>query len=251
MALFKNSYYSHQHSLNVLNLLREYDTFLESLSSIADMGCGEGLDALWWAELTTRDDRPIPLDYRVYAVDKNTKQLAPEIANHKRIIVTEGDFSNVVTPNVDLIWAHDVLQYSNEPIKTLTAWKQTLNLNGMLVISVPQSMYYDYAHSRMVVESHDHQFQNYNLLNLMYMLALTGFDCRDAYFYRDKSTPWLYAAVYASNHEPLNPDTTWYELADRHLVNDSVINSINLHGYAKLQDIVVTWLDKNHYLITD
>ena len=55
MALFKNGYDSHQHSLEVLNLLYGYDSFLDNLKVIADMGCGRGYDAQWWAQLTTRE----------------------------------------------------------------------------------------------------------------------------------------------------------------------------------------------------
>ena len=83
------------------------------------------------------------------------------------------------------------------------------------------------------------------------MLSISVFDCRDAYFYRKRSTPWLYAAVYASQHEPLTQQATWYDLAERNLVNDSVINSVNQHGYARMEDLVVTWLDKDYYKITD
>ena len=83
------------------------------------------------------------------------------------------------------------------------------------------------------------------------MLAISGFDCRDAYFYRKRNTPWLYAAVYASGHDPLTQQATWYDLAERNLVNDSVINSVNRYGHARLEDLVVTWLDKDYYKITD
>ena len=83
------------------------------------------------------------------------------------------------------------------------------------------------------------------------MLAISGFDCRDAYFYRKENTPWLYIGVYASEHNPITQDATWYDLADRHLINDSVINSVTKYGYARLEDVVVSWFDKNLYQITN
>jgi hypothetical protein len=131
----------------------------------------------------------------------------------------------------------------------LRTWKDTLQENGMLILTVPQGTYVN--NSSLIVEQHNHQYYNYNILNLIYMLAISGFDCRDAYFYRRRNTPWLYAAVYASGHKPLTQQATWYDLADRNLVNDSVINSVNRHGHAKLEDLVVTWLDKDYYKITD
>jgi len=251
MALFKNSYYSHEHSLEVLNLLYGYDSFLDSLTTIADMGCGQGLDSQWWATLMTRDDPPEPRDYVVYAVDKDTSQIESDIlVNNPNIIPINGDFEQRIIPiQVDLMWAHDSFQHARDPWKCLTAWRNTLNENGMLILTIPQGTYV--KHGYLTIEQHAHQFYNYNVLNLIYMLAITGFDCRDAYFYRKKDSPWLYAAVYASPHRSLTQTATWYELADLKLINDSLIDSVNKYGHARLEDLVVTWLDKDFYKITD
>jgi hypothetical protein len=84
------------------------------------------------------------------------------------------------------------------------------------------------------------------------MLAVSGFDCRDAYFYRDPNSPWLYAAVYATVNDPMGDrEVTWHELAEKRLINDSLLNSINKYGYVRLDDVVVMWLDKNFYQITN
>lgn len=252
MALFKNSYESHQHSLKVLKLLYEYDAFLDSLQVIADMGCGDGSDACWWATLETRDDPPEPHEYIVYAVDQDLTRLNRQARDHERIIPIEGNFETRLIPRkVDFIWAHDSFQYSRNPYKTLAAWKETMNENGMLLMSVPQTTYFDAQLNRQVVTSHSHQYHSYNLLNLIYMLAISGFDCRDAYFFREEGTPWLYAGVYASQHGALDGNPTWYDLADRGLINDSLINSVQRNGYAKLDDVVVSWFDKNNYIIKD
>ena len=250
MGLFKNTYESHQHSLKVLNLLREYDTFLESLSVIADMGCGCGLDTKWWAELTTRDTTPEPLNYLVYAVDKNIKKIEQDVLQLKNVTPIEGDFEDRIVPRqVDLMWAHDVLQYAKDPFKCLSTWKSTMNTNGMLILSIPQSTYI--KDNRLVTVSYSGQYYNYNVLNLMYMLAASGFDCRDAYFYREQNSPWLYAAVYATQNKPFSERPTWFELADMKLVNESVINSLNKYGYVKLDEILVCWMDKENYFIKD
>jgi SAM-dependent methyltransferase len=248
MALFRNPYESHFHSTQVLNLLYEYDSFLDSVEVVADMGCGSGLDTKWWATLQTRDDPPVPHNYMVYAVDKNISQLEQD-AKQPNVITIEDDFEHRIVPRqVDVIWAHDVLQYAVNPMGCLAAWRETLNVDGMLIVSVPQITYME--HGRLRTINHSNQYHSFNTLNLMYMLAMNGFDCRDAYFYREPNTPWLYAAVYASEHRPL-PSATWYDLADRNLINDSVISSVHRHGHARLEDIYVCWLDKNNYLITD
>lgn len=251
MALFKNAYYSHEHSLKVLNLLYGYDSFLDSIQSVADMGCGEGLDVEWWATLMTRDEPPEPRNYTVYAVDQNIKHIEADLLKRNpNIFPIERNFEErAISRNVDLIWAHDSFQYARDPFKCLNIWKQTLNENGMLILSIPQGTYV--YNGGLKIEQHSQQYYNYNVLNLIYMLAVSGFDCNDAYFYREENSPWLYAAVYASNQEPLTQDASWYDLANRGLINDSLQNSVNKYGYARLDDLVVTWLDKDYYKITN
>ena len=251
MALFKNAYASHEHSLEVLNQIYSYDTFLDNLKVIADMGCGVGLDTEWWATLTTRDDPPEPHNYTVYAVDKNIRQLDPDILTaNPNIIPIEKDFEERCIPRqVDLMWAHDSFQYARNPLDCLASWKSMMSVNGMLVLTVPQTTYYH--NNRLVVEHHNNQHYTFNILNLMYMLAMSGFDCNDAFFYRKENSPWLYAGVYASEHDPLPPKSTWYDLADLRLINPSLINSVNKYGYARMEDLVVSWYDRNNYQITN
>lgn len=252
MALFKNPYDSHAHSMQVFNLLREYDTFLESLSVIADMGCGAGLDTQWFATLETRDDVPEPMNYTVYAVDRNIDNIMPDVKKLPNVVPIEGDFEQRLIPRqVDLMWAHDVFQSIQDPWNTLKVWKQTMSHNGMLLLAIPQTTYYDYTRKKLIVDCHSHQYYSYNLLTLTYMLASSGFDCRDAYFFRETNTPWLYAGVYASEHEPLGKGASWHDLADRQLINDSLINSVQKHGHARLEDVIVSWFDRDNYFILD
>ena len=251
MALFKNAHASHDHSLEVLNLLYGYDSFLDNLKVIADMGCGEGRDSEWWATLATRDDPPQPHNYIVYAIDQTMAQCDHDILkNNPNIIPIEQNFEEYTIPRkVDLMWCHDSFQYARNPMATLAHWKSMINENGMLVLSIPQNTYIN--NSRLTIENHSHQYFNYNILNLIYMLAIAGFDCRDAYFYRKENTPWLYAGVYATQHETLPKHATWYDLAERKLISDSLINSVNKYGYARLEDLVVAWFDKDLYQITN
>ena len=251
MALFKNAHDSHRHSLEFLNLIYGYDSFLDNIGAVADMGCGWGYDSEWWATLETRDDPVEPRDFIVYAVDQNIDNLDPEIlAANPRLIPIKGDFEKTVTPRkVDIIWSHDSFQYARDPLGTLKVWKETLNVNGMLMLSIPQTTYVQ--HNRLVVSTHSHQYYSYNILTLMYMLAISGFDTRDAYFYRKENSPWLYAGVYASENEPVPAHATWYDLMERNLVNESVANSIRKFGYARLEDVVVQWFDKSLYQISN
>ena len=82
----------------------------------------------------------------------------------------------------------------------------------------------------------------------MYMLAVNGFDCKDAYFYRNPNDPWLYAAVYKSDIKPMDPKTTsWHDLADLNLISNSANESLTRYGYVKQEDLITVWLDKDFY----
>lgn len=251
MALFKNAHDSHRHSMEMLDMIYGYDSFLDNISTVADMGCGHGLDTEWWATLYTRDDPPEPRNFLVYAVDQNIDNIdADLLAANPNIVPIKGNFEDRIIPRqVDIIWSHDSLQYARDPLSTLKVWKNTLNVNGMLMLVVPQTTYIQ--HNRLIVSNHSHQYYSYNILNLMYLLALSGFDTRDAYFYRKENSPWLYAGVYASDYDPVSDHASWYDLVERNLVNESVAASVHKFGYARLEDVVVQWFDKSLYQISN
>lgn len=247
MTLFANPELSHQHSLEILNLLYGYDSFLDSISVVADMGCGPGLDAQWWATLMTRDDPPEPRNYKVFAVDTDLSRVDQNLRELPNVSWLGYDFeqASVLPQQVDLIWCHDAFQYVLNPIATLANWSRQLNVNGMLAMAIPQSV--NYIRNRLNYRTDSHVYHNYSIANLVHMLAVNGFDCRDAYFYKNPETNWLYLAVYKSS-EPMDPRTTsLYNLADRGLLHDSIIDSLTKYGHVNNDDIVYPWLDKDFY----
>lgn len=250
MVPFKNAQESHNHSKKILDILYGYDSFLDSLEYVADFGCGSGLDLQWWATLETRDDPPEPRNYKCYAVDKNIARINPSIKDLPNVRAISADIEGVDTPisrTIDFIWCHDTFQYLVNPLQTLSMWNRQLNVNGMLLLSFPQSISYEY--NRLKNTGWSSCYYNHNIVTLMYMLAVNGFDCRDAYFYKETNDPWLYAAVYKTNTDPLDPKiTTWFELADRGLLNDSVIECLTRFGHVRQEEIVTTWLDKDFHL---
>jgi trans-aconitate methyltransferase len=243
---FKNPHYSHEHSLEILNLLYGYDSFLDSLKVICDMGCGSALDAQWWATLETRDDPPEPRGYRVYAVDRDFERVEPDLKATPGIRWIAQDFNKVELPErIDLLWCHDAFQYSVNPLQTLAQWNSQMNTDGMLVMSLPQDI--NYIYNKLQFKTRNYSYFNYSIPNLIYMLAVNGFDCRDAYFYKNMQSNWINVAVYKSG-EPMDPaSTSLFDLADKGLFNDSMVGSINSHGYLRQEDIIFTWLDKDFY----
>ena len=251
MVQFKNAQESHNHSLETLNLLYNYDSFLDSLKVIADFGCGSGLDINWWANLWTRDEPPEPRNYKCYALDQDLKFFKPEIKELPNVSCYQDDFErtdsrSMLPIKVDLLWSHNAFQYVTTPFSTLRLWNSLMNVDGMMILIFPLSIHYEY--NRLQNHSWSGCYYNHNIVNLMYMLAVSGFDCRDAYFKTSEGSTWLHAAVYKTDIEPMDPKTTtWYDLAERGLLNDSVISCINRFGYVKQEEIITSWLDKDFY----
>lgn len=250
MVPFNNATESHEHSLETLEILRGYDTFLDSLEKVADFGCGAGLDTKWWATLETRDDPPEPRNYTVYAVDVNPKKITQDVIKLPNVKFCEEDFDTPMDPivpvPVDFIWCHNVFQYVTNPMSTLANWNSRMNVNGMMILIFPQASRYEY--NRYQNTSYNWCYYNHNIVSLMYMLAVNGFDCKDAYFKKEENNPWLYAAVYKSDIPPMNPkNTSWYELAEKNLLNESVEDCLTQYGYVKQEEVVTRWLDKDFY----
>ena len=97
MSQFNNAHQSHEHSMYVLNLLREHDTFMESISSVADMGAGQCLDTLWWANATTRDEPRESLNLKCYAVDRQPMTI--DFEQPKNFTYIQRDFEKPCLPS--------------------------------------------------------------------------------------------------------------------------------------------------------
>lgn len=246
---FQNKYDSHDHSLRVLELISTYEDFMDSLTTIVDMGAGQGLDVNWWATAMSRDDEPVPYNYNCYAVDKDVSQLGTDLP--KNITPIQGSFEDRLIPrSIDLLWCHDAFQYAVNPLATLKSWNEQMTMNGMLVLIVPQTSNYQY--NRLVNRVYDGCYFQYNVCNLIYMLAVNGFDCKDSYMYKAPNDPWIHLAVYKTDVAPMDPATTrWYDLAEKGLLHSSLEASINSHGHLRQEDIILPWLDRDFYFCKD
>lgn len=248
MDTFPDKYYSHDHSLNILELISLYDSFMDSLTVIADMGCGAGLDIRWWATLESRDDPPVPYNYTCYAIDKDISQLDDM---PKNVIPIQGNFEDKLMPRkIDLLWSHDAFQYAINPMATLKSWNEQMSDNGMLVLILPQTSNHQY--NRYVSRVHSGCYYNHTVSHLLYMLAVNGFDCKDSYMYKAVNDPWIYLAVYKSSTPPMDPmTTTWYDLIEKDMLHPSLVASINKYGHLRQEDIILPFLDKQWYFVKD
>jgi SAM-dependent methyltransferase len=245
MTKFEKTTDSHKHSLETLNQLFEYDDFMYSIKTVVDLGCGAGNDVEWWATRTTRDEYPEPLGIKCTGVDLlDNISLAKK---HPNITYQQTDFEGAVDiseSKFDILWCHDSFQYAVTPIQTLTNWWNMASPGAMLYICVPITQR---IHRRQLEYfAPAGNFYHYSLVNLMYMLATTGWDCRSGFFKQDINDDWIHAVVYKSNIDPMDPKTTsWYKLSELQLLPASSDASIHAHGYLRQQDLIIPWLDKS------
>lgn len=244
--IFRNADESHAHSLQVLNDFYEHDDFMASISYLADIGCGNGLDLEWWATRTTRDEKPRPLNIDCVGID-----LMPELPmarKHKNITYQQTDFEDTIYPKAktkfDVLWCHDAFQFAINPIQTLKNWCNIVSDAGMLAMVVPCTTNVNNRHLDFV--NHNFSYYHYTLVNLMHILCVGGWDCASGFFKKMPNDPWISAVVYKSPHGPQDPKTTtWYRLCELGVLPESAVKSIDRYGYLRQQDLTLPWLDKS------
>jgi SAM-dependent methyltransferase len=234
---------SHQHSLETLNQLYEYDDFMLSIRNMVDLGCGFGDDLVWWATRTTRDDDPQPLNIKCHGIDLGGNSLV--VNEHENITYQQCNFEDTLTVpdgGFDILWCHDAFQYAVNPIQTLSNWWHIASPGGMLSLTVPVTQQ---IHRRQLsyVLPNGHYY-HHTMVSLMYMLATAGWDCGAGFFKQTLTEPWIHAVVYKSDQPPQNPrDINWNTLVELNLLPQSAVKSIYAHSALQQQDLVVPWID--------
>ena len=242
MNIFTSDTESHQHSLQTLNLLANYHDFMDSIDVVCDMGCGAGMDISWWASRTYIDENGVerPYNYMCLAVDTDTSRVNNNSENLRTI---KGDFeTKLLSRPADLMWSHDSFRYAINPLATLKVWNEQINTNGMLTMIVPQTV--NITYNKLTVRALSQNYYHYTITNLLYMLAVNGFDCHDGHFVKYPKDPWIHCVVYKSEIEPMDPKTTtWYDLADKKLLPQTAINCIDAYGFLKQEELQTHWLN--------
>ena len=245
MSSFGSPHEKHEHSFkNVLSYMYEYDDFMESVGRVIDLGCDvEATDMLWWANATTRDETQTPLGIKCVGVNTfeklNVKHSSISYQNH------DIESLNRVKRTFDIVWCYDQLQYLLNPYQALSNWWHIAEKDAMLVIAVPQTVNTEY-HIQEYNLSLGHKY-HYTMPQLIYMLAVSGWDCRSGFFKKTPGDPWLYAIVYKSNVEPMDPkETNIYKLVEQtELLPQCAVDGIHRYGKLRQRDLILPWLDKN------
>jgi SAM-dependent methyltransferase len=245
MIAFGSPNASHAHSLQVLETLYQFDDFMQSIENVIDMGCGAGLDMLWWSTRTTRDANPRPLNIRCMGID--LYESCASTSQHKYVSYLPQDFEEPIRVHkrrFDVIWCHDAFQFVQDPFRTLRQWRDIATPGAVLVITVPQTT--NFSLNREQFEQASGCFWHWTLLNLLHVLAVTGWDCSKGFFQKRAGEPWITAIVYRGEYVAVDPRrTTWYELCDSGMLPATVISSIQRHGYLRQQDLTLPWIDKS------
>jgi len=245
MSSFGSPHEKHEHSFkNVLSYMYEYDDFMDSVGRVIDLGCDvEATDMLWWANATTRDETQTPLGIKCVGVNTfeklNVKHSSISYQNH------DIESLNRVKRTFDIVWCYDQLQYLLNPYQALSNWWHIAEKDAMLVIAVPQTVNTEY-HIQEYNLSLGHKY-HYTMPQLIYMLAVSGWDCRSGFFKKTPGDPWLYAIVYKSNVEPMDPkETNIYKLVEQtELLPQCAVDGIHKYGKLRQRDLVLPWLDKS------
>lgn len=243
MSSFTSAQASHRHSLETLTALYEYDDFMQSIRSLADMGSGQGLDLEWWATRTTRDEYQRPLNIDCLGIDQHGDF---DARIHRNIGYLRADFESeleVGRRRFDVIWCHDAFQYAVSPLQTLQRWRQLMNPSAMLVLIVPQTTNIEY--NIQAFDQPDFCYYNWTLVSLIHALAVSGYDCRNGFFRKRPDDVWLHAVVYNSSYKDLDPrSTSWRDLADLNLLPDSMVQGMDRFGSVRQRDLTLPWLDR-------
>jgi SAM-dependent methyltransferase len=227
-----------------LELLGCYDSFMESIDTVCDMGCGNGEDLEWWATRSLEDDdgNAIPLNIKCTGVD--LKESLTVAHTYSNITYERRDFETNTNCNkrYDVIWCNNSFQYALNPLETLKLWNSKLTNGGMLAMTVPST--FEVTARQTVITQDEYTYHHYTTVNLIHMLAINGFETA----FMKKQSGWISVVAYKTDHEAFDPRTTrWYNLVDKGLLPASAEDCINSYGYLRQDQLTLAWLDGSLY----
>ena len=206
---------SHKHSLETLNILDGFIDFKCSINDLLDIGCGKCYDLSWWANIGDGDlENSQPLNIKCVGLDiikpSNDESL------HENIYFVEHDFNSTdrlpfSNRKFDVVWCHDVLQYAHNPLKLLGAINHQMATNSMLYICVPSTV--NVLHGKFHNYTFSKYYSTFTMTQLIYLLALNGFDCKNGYFKKNAYEDIIQIVTY-KNTEPYDYVSSWYNLLE-------------------------------------
>jgi SAM-dependent methyltransferase len=239
--LQNNDSASRSHSLNMLWGLSTFGEFMESISTVLDVGCGTGHDALWWATATDgAEESPQPLNIQVTGLDIQDN-INKEYAIPGNLKFQFEDWNTVTfKKQFDVVWTHNTLHTTQDPLKFLHKMNEFCADGGMLALSFPttSNMFYGDPDYRIYQEAP----HSITMIHLIYMLVLSGFNCNDGFFTKQPGTNIISAIVYKDTDEVYNHgDCPLAEYND--LLPDSCQEQLQKYNYLTNKGLLLRWLD--------
>ena len=116
--------------------------------------------------------------------------------------------------------------------------------NGMLYLRVPSTV--NVVHNKFKNYTKAGYYSTFTLTQLIYLLALNGFDCNDAFFRKLPYTDMIEAITYKVS-EPHDPAMNWHHLAELGMFNDNINDIITTRNYLTDQGLVTKWIDGTNF----
>ena len=115
-----------------------------------------------------------------------------------------------------------------------------MSMGGMLYLAVPSTV--NVLHHRFQNYTPAMHYNTFTVTQIIYLLALNGFDIKDFYLQKLKYDDCIQVIVY-KERDPLPYTTTWYSMIDDDLLNDNMRELVLKNGILSDQGLVTTWLD--------
>jgi len=141
-----------------------FDRLLElPFHSVVDFGCGYGFQVRDFAKAGKSAE----------GVDRIIHPFARAEAEQNGYILWEKSWDELAPASYGAGWSHHCLEHCRDPVGTLHTWGQIIQPGGLLCVMVP-------IHRTDALAGHI--ATGWNISQLMYLLAVAGWDCRDGEF---------------------------------------------------------------------
>ena len=112
----------------------------------------------------------------------------------------------------------------------------------MLCLTIPKI--HNYFYNEPDYRVYPKVYNDINIVNLIYGLALAGYDCKDAYYLQEKNSNLLNFIGYKNTDDTYEPDeVTVYDLLEMERLPNSMIQQMEKFGYVSNKNLLLSWMD--------
>lgn len=216
----------------------------DQLLDVLDVGCGDGIQAEWWASRQPPDaeDRyDIKPSVECHGVDL----FPPSSDLVNKFYYKQGDYHNLTYKDsqFDIVWSHFSLEYSPTPFKALAEWRRVCKPDGHLYLTIPGSFKKKFGRIHTGIKPGQQSW--FTVPMLMYMLAYTGWSPKNSFFEQDFKNGVIRGLIAANPEQStaIDPVTTnLYEMAEKGVFNEWCNAMINDTGTFDESRLVITWV---------